>query len=192
MDVNMYWRSMNQSTVGEGMNCSIMREKEGERISAPSRVVPVFFKPLTFLHSVLICDCLTFLMFCSQSQWRTRVTASQTLLVPPPCTDTWTAIISRWTHLHTWLRSVDSSQMIYTDGSRRSLLCCTFYYFVSLSFSHTDTHMHVLTYIYTYSRTHVWTTDLGLISICWHFEWIGKWAPLKATYQPWHASFLSL
>lgn len=84
--------------MGEGINCSIMREKEGERISAPTRMIAVFLKPLTVLHSVLICDCLTFLIFCAQSQWRTRVIASQTLLVPPPCTDTWTAIISRWTH----------------------------------------------------------------------------------------------
>lgn len=166
---------MNQSTMGEGINCSILRGKEGERISAPTRVIPAALKQFK-LFSVLICACLTFLMLCAQNQWRTRVTASPTLLVPPPCTDTWTAIISRWIP---WLHYVDSGQMIYTDG-RCSLFCCTFYYFVSQSFSPTDTHMHVLTHLYTHSRAHVRTTDLGLISICWHFEWIGKWAPLKA------------
>lgn len=88
---------MNQSTMGEGINCGIMREKEGECSSAPTWVIPVFLNQLK-QFSVLICDCWTFLIFCAQNQWRTRVTASQTLLVPPPCTDTWTAIISRWTH----------------------------------------------------------------------------------------------
>lgn len=77
---------MNQSTKDEGVNSSIMREKEGERVWATTRAIPVFFKGLAFLHSVLVC---------SQSRWRTRVITSQTLPVPPPCTGTWTAIISR-------------------------------------------------------------------------------------------------
>lgn len=66
--------------------------------------------------------------------------------------------------------------------------------FVALSIILYNPGLH--THTQTLTHTDVWTTtaasDLDSFSICWHFDWIGKWAPLKNTYHPWHASFLSL
>lgn len=70
--------------------------------------------------------------------------------------------------------------------------------YVTWTFTHTHAHTQTdtRTHPHTHNHTDVWTTtaasDLGLFSICWHFDWIGKWAPLKNTYHPWHVSFRSL
>lgn len=149
---------MNQSTMGEGINCSIMRGKEGERISAPTTVIPVFLKLFKLFKqfSVLICDCLTFLIFCAQSQWRTRVTASQSLLVPPPCTDTWTAIISRWTHQD----NCTLGYIMWILVRRFTPMAAGVLYFAALSIILSPRASPTQTHTCTYWRTFTHTTAL--------------------------------